>query len=118
MTQTIDPVKLKAAAEKLEWACQQYPNEEKIQALLQDLKPMIEDAKAGKVLEPITDWYGIPYRWAMSVELHFDAYKNPSIESAYGNFADEMAGGLTEQDRRILADMEAQRAAILKGRAQ
>lgn len=106
MTQTIDPFKLKAAAEHLEWACQQYPDVEGVQALLHDLMPMIEDAKAGKVLEPITDWYGMPYRWAMSGERLFDAYKEPNIETAYGSFADEMAGGLTEDDKEIDAIIE------------
>jgi len=117
MPQKIDPIKLKAAAEHLEWVCQQYPDEKRVQDLLQDLHSMIEDAKAGRVVEPVTDWYGIPYRWAMSGERQFDTYKNPNIESAYGDFADEMAGGLTEQGKRILAGMEAQREAILKGRA-
>ena len=106
MTQKIDPARLKAAAEHLEWVCQQYPDEERVQSLLQDLRPMIEDAKAGRVLEPMTDWYGIPYRWAMSGERHFDAYREPNVESAYGEFADEMAGGLTEDDREINAILE------------
>jgi hypothetical protein len=31
MTQQIDPVKLKAAAEHLEWVCQQYPDNDDVQ---------------------------------------------------------------------------------------
>ena len=118
MTQTIDPVKLKAAAEHLEWACQQYPDEEAVQSLYRGLQPMIEDAKAGRVLVPVNSRYDIPYRWAVSSEGLYDDYKTPNIGSAYIEFAIEMEGGLTEQDKRILADMEAQRAAILKRNAQ
>ncbi len=115
MTQKIDPARLKAAAEHLEWVCQQYPNEERVQSLLEGLRPMIEDAKAGRVLKPILDSNEIPSSWAVSGERLFDAYKAPNIESAYVAFADEMKGGLTEQDRRILARMKAHRDALSKG---
>ena len=118
MPQTIDPVKLKAAAEHLEWACQQYPDVEAVQALHQALRPMIEDAKAGRVLVPVADRHDIPARWAVSAEGLYRDYLDPDIEGAYVAFAIEMEGGLTEQDKRILADMEVQRDAILKGRAQ
>ena len=53
MTQKIDPVKLKAAAEHLEWVCQQYPDNEDVQGLYRGLQTMIEDAKAGRVTVPI-----------------------------------------------------------------
>lgn len=53
---------------------------------------MIAESKAGRVLGPINDPYDIPYRWALTVELLFAAYKNPNIESAYGRFVDEMEG--------------------------
>lgn len=53
MTQAIDPVKLKAAAEHPEWVLKQYPNSEDVQSLLCTLTPLIEDAKAGWVLVPV-----------------------------------------------------------------
>ncbi|MGL4768475.1 MAG: hypothetical protein ACRCV6_10430 [Formosimonas sp.] len=113
MTQQIDPVKLKAAAEHLEWACQQYPNDEKVQGLYRGLLSMIEDAKAGRVLESVEEF--TPFSWVVSAEGLYDDYKNPSIGSAYVDFATEMEGGLTEQDKRIIANMELQRKAILEG---
>ena len=113
MTQQIDPVKLKAAAEHLEWTCQQYPNDEKVQGLYRGLLPMIEDAKAGRVTEAVEEF--TPFSWAVSSEGLYDDYKNPSIGSAYVDFATEMEGGLTEQDKRIIADMELQRKAMLEG---
>lgn len=53
MTQAIDPVKLKAAAEHLEWVLKQYPDSDDVQDLYQGLQPLIEDAKAEEVLEPL-----------------------------------------------------------------
>ena len=41
MTQIIDPIKLKAAAEHLEWVLQQYPDSEDVQSLLQALQPLM-----------------------------------------------------------------------------
>lgn len=115
MTQKIDPKKLKAAAKHLEWVCQQYPGVERVQALLEVLRPMIEDAKAGRIMEPVQDGNEIPSSWAVSGERLFDAYKAPNIESAYVAFSDEMKGGLTDQDRRILARMKAHREAMSNG---
>ena len=111
MTQQIDPVKLKAAAEHLEWVCQQYPNDEKVQGLYRGLLPMIEDAKAGRVIEPIKDYYDIPSRWAVSAEGMYRQYTDPNVEGAYVDFATEMEGGLTEQDRQFLAKWEAKEQA-------
>ena len=62
MTQAIDPVKLKAAAEHLEWVLKQYPDSEDVRSLLHSFTPMIEDAKAGRVLEPV-DSMKIPGAW-------------------------------------------------------
>lgn len=62
MTQAIDPIKLKAAAEHLEWVLRQYPDSEDVQSLLRSLTPLIEDAKAGRVLEPL-DGIKIPGAW-------------------------------------------------------
>ena len=116
MTQKIDPIKLKAAAERLEWVCQQYPGEAAVQSLYQGLRSMIEDAKAGRVLVPVAHRQDIPSRWAVSAEGLYREYANPSIESAYVAFAIEMEGGLTEQDQRIIARMKAHRDSLLKGK--
>lgn len=115
MTQKIDPTKLKAAAERLEWVCQQYPNEESVQHVLKVMQPMIDDAKAGRILEPIPDRFDLPFRWAMSAEGLFRDFAEPDLEGAYVDFGIELEGGLSEQEMRIHADMEAQREAILKG---
>ena len=115
MTQKIDPARLKAAAEHLEWVCQQYPDEERVQGLLQGLRPLIEDAKAGRVLIPIPDRFDLPFRWAVSGEGLYRDYADPDVEGAYVDFGIELEGGLSEQEKQILADMEAQREAISKG---
>lgn len=115
MTQKIDPAKLKAAAEHLEWVCQQYPNEDRVQSLLEGMRPWIEDAKAGRIQTPIADRFALPFRWAISSEGLYRDFIEPDVEGAYVDFGIELEGGLSEQEKRILADMEAQRAAILKG---
>jgi hypothetical protein len=115
VAQKIDPIKLKAAAERLEWVCQQYPGEAAVQSLYQGLRSLIEDAKAGRVLVPVADRQDIPSRWAVSAEGLYRDYENPSIESAYVAFAIEMEGGLTEQDKRILAKFAARIAAKSNG---
>jgi hypothetical protein len=107
MTQQIDPVKLKAAAEHLEWVCQQYPDNEDVQGLYHGLLPMIDDAKTGRVVEPVENF--TPYRWAVLADCQYDEYANPSVWNAYAGFAKEMEGGLTEQDKRIIAKAEARR---------
>jgi hypothetical protein len=106
MTQTIDPVKLKAAAEHLEWVLNQYPNEPAVQNMLLGLLPKIEDAKAGRILVPIADRQDIPFRWAVSAEGLYRDYKDPNIEDAYVTFAIEMEGGLTDDDKEINAIIE------------
>jgi hypothetical protein len=115
MTQKIDPAKLKAAAERLEWVCQQYPNEESVQHVLKVMQPMIDDAKAGRILEPIPDRFELPFRWAMSSEGLFREFADPDLESAYVDFGIELEGGLSEQEKRILAKFEARVAAKSKG---
>lgn len=110
MTQTINPIKLKAAAEHLEWVLRQYPDNDDVQDLLEGLLPLIEDAKAGRVLEPV-DGMGIPGAYNFGDGLYVP-YKNPNVGGAYADFVTEMEGGLTEQDKRRRAEMEAYRAAL------
>jgi hypothetical protein len=116
MTQTIDPVKLKAAAEHLEWVCQQYPNNEDVQGLYQGLLPMIEDAKAGRVLESV-DWQAVPFKREVSGERYFDGYRNPSIESAYVQFSIQMEGGQSELEKQLIAKFSAMEIAELNEKA-
>jgi hypothetical protein len=115
MTQKIDPVKLKAAAEHLEWVCQQYPDNDDVQGLYRGLQTMIEDAKAGRVTEPLKDYYDIPSRWAVSAEGMYRQYTDPDVEGAYVKFAIEMEGGLTEQDKKRHARFAAIDAEIKVG---
>lgn len=107
MTQAIDPVKLKAAAEHLEWVLQQYPNNSDVQGLLQSLTPLIEDAKAGRVLVPV-DKVPCAYNFADGMYVPYD---KPSIEDAYYEFAAQLRGGRDEQELRIIAAVEADRRA-------
>ncbi|RMH88989.1 hypothetical protein EBB59_10980 [Lysobacter pythonis] len=79
MTQTIAHIKLKAAAEHLEWVLKQYPNNEDVRALPHGLPPLIEDAKAGSVKEPIKQ---PPFEPRFS-NGNYRNHKNPNIEDAY-----------------------------------
>lgn len=107
MNQTIDPIKLKAAAEHLEWVLKQYPDNEDVQALLSGLTPLIEDAKASRVLQPLER---IPFEYNFSDGVYIP-YKHPSVGAAYAAFAIEMGGGLTEEDEQRIARMQAIREA-------
>lgn len=105
MTQTIDPIKLKAAAEHLEWVLQQYPNSAAVRGLLSALAPLIEDAKADRVTMPVEK---IPCGHSFADGV-YEPYRTPDVGAAYSSFKIEMAGGLTEQDKQQLAEMEAYR---------
>lgn len=110
MTQAIDPIKLKAAAEHLEWALNQYPNSEDVQSLLRALTPLIEDAKAGRVLVPV-DSANIPGAWNFG-DGRYTPYDNPDVDDAYVDFRIEMRGGLTEDEDEFNARMDAMRKAM------
>lgn len=105
MTQTIDQARLKAAAEHLEWVLRQYPDEPVVQGLLESLLPLIEDAKAGRIWEPV-ERGDIPGSYNFSDGAYIP-YKSPSVDDAYTKFRAEMRGGLTEQERRIIGRLEA-----------
>ena len=97
MTQQINPEKLKAAAEHLEWVCQQYPDNEDVQGLYRGLKAMIEDAKAGRVTEPVER---VPF-WYQHADGVYVPYNEPSLGGAYARFSDEIKGGVTEGKKQI-----------------
>lgn len=112
MTQAIDPVKLKAAAEHLEWVLKQYPDSDDVQDLYQGLQPLIEDAKAERVLEPL-DRKKIPGAYNFG-DGRYIPYVNPNVDNAYTEFSIELRGGLTEQGRQRIARLDAVRNAIMK----
>jgi len=114
MSQQINPEKLKAAAEHLEWVCQQYPNNEDVQGLYRGLQSMIEDAKAGRILLPVENRQKIP-GWYFNHEGVYQAYTDPDVEGAYVKFAIEMEGGLTEEDKEINAQIVAMAQEMLQG---
>lgn len=99
MTRTIDPTKLKAAAEHLEWVLQQYPDSEDVQGLLQALQPLISAAKSGEVSSPL-DRQDVPGTYNFADGL-YTPYKDPNVEDAYVAFSIELRGGLTEQEKRL-----------------
>lgn len=115
MAKIIDPIKLKAAAEHLEWVLRQYPASEDVQALLRALAPIIERAKAGLVGAPI-DRIEIPcaYNYADGVYV---PYKQPNVGDAYAKFVTEMEGGDSEDDAEILAYIKNRKAEINAGSA-
>lgn len=113
MTESIDPLKLKASAEYLEWVLTQYPASDDVQGLLHALWPLIESAKAGKVLGPV-DRRDIPcgHNFADGI---YRPYANPNVDEAYVRFSTELRGGLTEQDKQRHARMEALRSPDKRG---
>lgn len=112
MTKTIDKEKLKAAAEHLEWVLRQYPDEPVVRDLLESLLPLIEEAKAGRISEPVAG-RDIPNAYNLSDGL-YSSFKSPSVGGAYADFVTEMAGGLTELDRQIEARIDAAKKAARK----
>lgn len=113
MTQAIDPVKLKAAAEHLEWVLKQYPNSEDVQSLLRSLTPLIEDSKAGRLLAPVNG-AGLPGAWNFG-DGRYIPYDDPNVDDAYVTFRIEMRGGLTEEAREFNARMDARRKRMSEG---
>lgn len=107
MTQAVDPVKLKAAAEHLEWVLQQYPDSDDVQSLLRSLTPLIEDAKAGRVVAPV-DGMKVPGAWNFS-DGRYVPYQHPSVDGAYSDFVTELEGGWTEEEKQLIADLEVKR---------
>jgi hypothetical protein len=108
MTQTIDPIKLKAAAEHLEWVLQQYPDSEDVQGLLEGLLPLIREAKAGRI-HAAADQIPFAYRFADGAYV---PYRNPNVGGAYADFATQMAGGVSDAGLEIEAYIKAKKAAM------
>jgi hypothetical protein len=103
VNQTIDVLELQAAAEHLEWVLRQYPDSEDVQSLLNGLLPLIEDAKAGRVSAPVGS---IPFAYSFA-DGSYISYREPDVESAYYEFAAQMRGGRSEQEKNIMAQIKA-----------
>lgn len=111
MTATMDVTKLKAAAEHLEWVLRQYPDSEDVQGLLHALLPLIEEAKAGRIIEPVDDMHDIPGAYNFS-DGRYVPYKSPDVGEAYATFVSEMEGGLTDEERQLFSDIDEIRGSI------
>lgn len=103
MTQSIDHVRLRAAAEHLEWVLAQYPGPHGAEGLRESFATLIEQAKAGLIKEP-QGRSDSPARYALAERVYADL-ENPSVEEALVAFAVELRGGLTERERRIIERM-------------
>jgi hypothetical protein len=108
MTQQIDPARLRAAAEHLEWVLNQYPGSDDVQSLLRALRPLLEDAKAGQITQPV-ERNDVPGAYNFG-NGRYSPYKQPSVDDAFVAFRVELRGGLSEQERRIIAKYDAMRA--------
>lgn len=113
MTQAIDAANLKAAAEYLEWVLLHYPDSDDVQGLRRALAPLIEDAKAGRIEEPM-DSGEVPGTYNNADGVYIQ-YRNPSVGDAYAKFKVELAGGLADQDKKRHAEMEAFKRSLLNG---
>ena len=104
MTQTINAVKLKAAAEHLELVLKQYPTSEDVQGLLQALTPLIAAACKGDIRIPV-ERGKVPgaYNFGDGV---YTPYDKPSVNDAYTEFRKELRGGLSERDKRNIEDLK------------
>ena len=110
MKQTIDPVKLRLAAVRLRWVLLQYPESGDVRMLLGALTPLLEDAESGRI-QKVVDSNDVPGAYNFADGMYIP-YEDPSVDEAYTSFRNELKGGLTEQDRRILARMAAIQASI------
>lgn len=110
MNQAIDPVKLKGAAEHLEWVLKQYPDSDDIQSLLHSLASFIDSAKVGDVQNPMES---IPGAYNFG-DGRYIPYTNPSVNEAYSDFATEMRGGRTEDEKELIAHLDTMRQSMMK----
>lgn len=104
MHQTIDPIKLKAAAEHVEWVLQQYPTSEDVQDLLLALTPLIVEATACRIEHPV-DSAQVPGAYNFG-DGRYVPFRDPSIDEAYTRFRVELRGGLTRREEERHARMQ------------
>lgn len=113
MNQAIDPIKLKAAAEHLEWVLQQYPESKDVKDLLSALTPLIEDAKTGRLTQPVESMMKVPGAYNFSDGLYVP-FRSPDVGEAYAKFVTEMEGGITEEEEKLLREADALKESIRK----
>ena len=113
MTQAIDPVKLRLAAVRLRWVLLQYPESDDVRNLVATLTPLLVDAEAGRIRD-VMDSNDVPGAYSFADGTYIP-YEDPSVDEAYTNFRNELRGGLTEQDRRIIDRIAAIQASINAG---
>lgn len=109
MTQSIDQVRLRAAAEHLEWTLCQHPTANHAQSLLASLRPLIDAAKAAQLSGPM-DPHDVPGAYNFGDGLYLDL-REPNVPNAYAAFTTELAGGLSDREKQIMERMRAARAA-------
>lgn len=112
MTQEIDQLKLKQSAEHLAWVLRQYSDDAAAQQLLDALLPIISQAEAGLITTPL-ERAQVPGAFDFG-DGRYVRYRDPDLGEAYAIFVTELEGGLSEQDKRRLADMEAYRLSLLE----
>jgi hypothetical protein len=113
MTRAIDPIKLKAATEHLEWVLRQYPESKDVQNLLRALSPLIEDVKAGMLTQPIESMMKVPGAYNFSDGLYVP-FRSPDVGDAYAKFVTELEGGITEEEEELQREADALKKSIHK----
>ncbi|MDE1150391.1 MAG: hypothetical protein PW843_27910 [Azospirillaceae bacterium] len=81
-------------------------NDPEAQSLFGALKPIIDDAKAGKIQSPM-DWGDVPGGWFF-MEGTLRKYRD--LESAFSKFQIEVTGGETPDVKAALQAIRAMRA--------
>lgn len=107
MTQQIDPIRLKAAAEHLEWVLNQHRASQEVQDLLEALLPLLRAAQTGAITTPI-ERYEVPGSYDFGDGV-FRPYKSPNVDDAYTKFRTELRGGVTEEERQLHEQIESYR---------
>lgn len=110
MSESVEPIKLRAAAEHLEWVLNQYPDSDDLQSLLRALAPLMEDVKAGRVVASVVS-ADVPGSWNFG-DGRYMSYENPNVDAAYSAFADEMGGGRSDEQNESIAELDAMWKAI------
>lgn len=103
MNQSIDQEQLRSAADRFEWVAAHYAEVESVRALLDVLRPLLRDARAGLILQPL-DAGDIPGGWHLA-EGTFRELRDPNVEQAYGDLSTALQGGWSDQEKRLLAKL-------------
>lgn len=113
MARSIDQVRLRAAAERLERALLQHADDPNAQALLRSLAPLLEAAKAERLREPI-EQHDVPGASNFG-NGRFSELLEPNVDNAYSAFAAELAGGLNEREQQLIERLRSRSARCQRG---